>query len=410
MVISSLTAKAKNYYTYSASGVKLRTEQRYDSNYTVTPSNATNPTNDGLADYKNTDYAGNIIYETVKRSSTITNKTRILVDGGYWENNVYYFYVTDHLGNNRMVADAGGTAIQRNHYYPFGMSFADTPLAEQGKQPYKYNGKELDQMHGLNMYDNLARLYDPVIPHTPTPDPHAENYYSWSPYAWVGNNPMKYIDPTGMDTIHINEQGRIAWQSNPSDTDVFYIVDANGNKITNQDGSYVSLSFNSKVVNTMSNGTYQSYGYDRYDIDGTKNATSLFEFLADNTTVEWSHGVYDSAEDTKYNVLTTSHNSSLEAGASAVFYDMIDNGRFPSISNHSHPRGTRIPSGLVETGYPSGDVIAARAEVRYIQRKNQNRQAPSYNIYIPKSQRQTNQKYFPYSHTWYNSPRAIVPF
>ncbi|MFV0311453.1 MAG: RHS repeat-associated core domain-containing protein, partial [Dysgonomonas sp.] len=199
MIINSSSVKAKNYYTYSASGVKLRTEQRYDPNYTVTPSNATNPTNDGLADYKNTDYAGNIIYETVKSGSTITNKTRILVSGGYWENNVYYFYVTDHLGNNRVVVDAGGTAIQRNHYYPFGMSFADTPLAEQGKQPYKYNGKELDQMHQLNLYDNLARLYDPVIPRTTTPDPHAENYYSWSPYSWVANNPMKYIDPNGMD-------------------------------------------------------------------------------------------------------------------------------------------------------------------------------------------------------------------
>jgi RHS repeat-associated protein len=199
MIINSSSVKAKNYYTYSASGVKLRTEQRYDPNYTVTPSNATNPTNDGLADYKNTDYAGNIIYETVKSGSTITNKTRILVDGGYIEGGLYYYYLTDHLGNNRVVANASGTVIQRNHYYPFGMSFADTPLAEQGKQPYKYNGKELDQMHQLNLYDNLARLYDPVIPRTTTPDPHAENYYSWSPYSWVANNPMKYIDPNGMD-------------------------------------------------------------------------------------------------------------------------------------------------------------------------------------------------------------------
>ena len=146
MIINSSSVKAKNYYTYSASGVKLKTEQRYDPNYTVTPSNATNPTNDGLSDYKNTDYAGNIIYETVKSGSTITNKTRILVDGGYIEGGVYYYYLTDHLGNNRVVANASGTVIQRNHYYPFGMSFADTPLAEQGKQPYKYNGKELDQI------------------------------------------------------------------------------------------------------------------------------------------------------------------------------------------------------------------------------------------------------------------------
>ena len=29
-------------------------------------------------------------------------------------------------------------------------------------QPYKYNGKELDKMHGLNTYDYGARQYNPV--------------------------------------------------------------------------------------------------------------------------------------------------------------------------------------------------------------------------------------------------------
>jgi len=29
-------------------------------------------------------------------------------------------------------------------------------------QSYKYNGKELDLMHGLNTYDYGARQYDPV--------------------------------------------------------------------------------------------------------------------------------------------------------------------------------------------------------------------------------------------------------
>lgn len=29
-------------------------------------------------------------------------------------------------------------------------------------------------------------------------DPLAEKYYSWSPYVYVMNNPLKYIDPTGM--------------------------------------------------------------------------------------------------------------------------------------------------------------------------------------------------------------------
>ncbi|MDR1089476.1 MAG: hypothetical protein LBL79_00230, partial [Prevotella sp.] len=119
------------------------------------------------------------------------------MNGGYYESGNYYFYINDHLGNNRIVTDAAASVVQSTQYYPFGTSFADA--TGTSTQPYKYNGKELDARNGMNMYDSGARFYDPVIPRTPTPDPHAENYYAWSPYAWVGNKPMRIIDPTGMD-------------------------------------------------------------------------------------------------------------------------------------------------------------------------------------------------------------------
>jgi len=199
MIINSSTTKAKNYYTYSASGVKLKTEQRYDPNLLASPITGTSPTNDGLVDYKNTDYAGNIIYETAKSGTAITNKTRILVDGGYIEDGVYHFYLTDHLGNNRVVAKADGTVIQKSHYYPFGMAFAEGAVSEQGKQPYKYNGKELDTMHGLNMYDYSARYYEPAVGRFTTVDPLAEKFYSWSLYVYTFNNPLRFTDPTGME-------------------------------------------------------------------------------------------------------------------------------------------------------------------------------------------------------------------
>ncbi|MDU1893071.1 MAG: RHS repeat-associated core domain-containing protein, partial [Dysgonomonas sp.] len=125
MVINSAIAKAKNYYTYSASGVKLKTEQRYDPSLQQSPVGTSTPANDGLSDYKITDYVGNIIYEKRKNIDRITEKTRILVDGGYIEDNQYHFYLTDHLGNNNVVAKADGTVTQRNHYYPFGTAFAE---------------------------------------------------------------------------------------------------------------------------------------------------------------------------------------------------------------------------------------------------------------------------------------------
>ena len=149
-----------------------------------------------------TDYVGNIIYK-----DNVLN--RILVDGGYIEGGVYHYYMTDHLGNNRVVVNASGTVTQRNHYYPFGTAFAENTVDEQKKQPYKYNGKELDQMHGLNLYDYSARYYESAVGRFTSVDPLAEKYYSWSPYVYGGNNPILNIDPDGRDYWSTNDPEKI---------------------------------------------------------------------------------------------------------------------------------------------------------------------------------------------------------
>ena len=64
-------------------------------------------------------------------------------------------------------------------------------------QPYKYNGKELDMMHGLNTYDYGARQYDPITGRWDRVDPLAERDYGVSPYVYCTDNPIKYIDPDG---------------------------------------------------------------------------------------------------------------------------------------------------------------------------------------------------------------------
>ncbi|MGN1217544.1 MAG: RHS repeat domain-containing protein, partial [Phocaeicola sp.] len=106
----------------------------------------------------------------------------------------------DHQGNNRVVIDQNGTVEETNNYYPFGGVFANSTNV----QPYKYNGKELDTKKGLNWYDYGARHYDAAVGRFATVDPMAEKYYFWSPYAYCLDNPIKYIDPNGMqsdDTI-----------------------------------------------------------------------------------------------------------------------------------------------------------------------------------------------------------------
>jgi len=55
---------------------------------------------------------------------------------------------------------------------------------------YKYNGKELQEELGLNMYDYGARNYDPALGRWMNIDLLTETSRSWSPYTYCYNNPI----------------------------------------------------------------------------------------------------------------------------------------------------------------------------------------------------------------------------
>ena len=108
----------------------------------------------------------------------------------------FRYFNRDHLGNVREVVSETGEVKQVNAYYPFG-----TPIhalgTKESQQRYKYNGKEFDELHGLNTYDYGARQYAPLLPLWDRVDPLAEKYYGVSPYAYCANNPVIFVDPDG---------------------------------------------------------------------------------------------------------------------------------------------------------------------------------------------------------------------
>ena len=179
-------------YLYSADGTKLQV--KYETSYAglLASGQPSGSASTAIAQTHTIDYVGDKIYEDGVLS-------RILIEGGYvdysGETPIYHTYLTDHQGNVRVVVDENAAVKQVNHYYPYGALFAES--TNGNVQPYKYNGKELDRMHGLDWYDHGARHNDAAIGRWHVMDPLCEKYYDVSPYAYCAGDPVNAIDPDG---------------------------------------------------------------------------------------------------------------------------------------------------------------------------------------------------------------------
>ena len=140
--------------------------------------------------------------------------TMIHTDAGYYTpfpaspggtGSVYkhLWYLKDHLGNNRVLADGSGDVYAVHHYDPYGgdipvVSTTTTSSFPFGAKdsPYKYGDKEWNVT--TSTYDFEARQLSPAFHRFTTMDPLAEKYYGVSPYSFCKNNPLNYVDPQGL--------------------------------------------------------------------------------------------------------------------------------------------------------------------------------------------------------------------
>jgi len=121
--------------------------------------------------------------------------------------------VTDQLGTPRMVFDQTGSLanMKRHDYLPFGEELFVRPDGRTTSQGYstnvndgprqKFTLKERDNETGLDYFG--ARYFASTQGRFTTPDPllasgRIEDPQAWNRYAYTLNNPVKYIDPTGM--------------------------------------------------------------------------------------------------------------------------------------------------------------------------------------------------------------------
>ena len=110
----------------------------------------------------------------------------------------------DHLGTPRLITNAAGAKVAYHSYLPFGEEA--TPVAQDAERR-KFTGHERDTLGTTSANDDRdnmhARHFSPLTGRFLSTDrvPGRPGVpQSWNRYAYALGNPVKYVDPDGLDT------------------------------------------------------------------------------------------------------------------------------------------------------------------------------------------------------------------
>jgi RHS repeat-associated protein len=240
----------------------------------------------------------------------------------------------------------------------FSVSISSTPLGiisplyDDGTGS-RSSGKERDAESGLDYFG--ARYYGSNMGRWMSPDPKGNsvadfaNPQSWNMYAYVLNNPLKYVDPTGLDCAYLNDAGDGIESTDRNSS----IGECNGS------GGY----WVSGQVNTLSvddNGGYH-FGYQGMAADGNYTTTTYLNYLGPNTD-----NSYSSAFNAAASLLT---DFELGTGDTVRNYDLSTvEGRNFLLSKGVQQLNARIKAGCA-AGQQSGpvalDSFQAARNIRY---------------------------------------------
>ena len=169
--------------------------------------------------YWTTRYFGSLIYEGEPGQETLEG---VITDYGFiqWNGSAassrMQYFLRDHLGSVRVIAENRHTVIIRTDYLPFGVRMSGDGLTGVNSTArssfFGFSGKENEMWGGYDTADGDitphwlkgeryqhfgARAYDPVSCIFMQVDPMAEKYYGMTPYHYCAGNPVMMVDPDG---------------------------------------------------------------------------------------------------------------------------------------------------------------------------------------------------------------------
>jgi len=123
-----------------------------------------------------------------------------------YTNGTTYFDHGDWLGTERVRTAVNGSVCESITSLPFGDGQSTTGSCADASTRH-FTGKERDSESGL---DNFGKRYfGSSLGRFQTPDPvliswrRMVNPQLWNAYAYVGNNPLSFVDPTGEELVQL---------------------------------------------------------------------------------------------------------------------------------------------------------------------------------------------------------------
>ena len=129
-----------------------------------------------------------------------------------------FYYHQDGLGSVVALTSASGFLVETYAYGPYG----ETEGASPRSNPFRYTGREYDAETGLYYY--RARYYSTGLGRFLEPDPIGFGD-GLNVYAYVGNNPINFVDPLGLFGQSGGFQSSAGFRTTQADLDFLNAID-----------------------------------------------------------------------------------------------------------------------------------------------------------------------------------------